>query len=171
MFADGVRQAEVARRLHVSKQTTSRWYAAFRAAGVAGLQAVRHPGPSRKLDSAQTERLETLLLEGAKAYGFWTNVWTRQRVADVIRREFGIEYHTDHISRLLAWLGWTCQKPERQARERDDDAVERWKKHDWVRIKKKPRAPGPRYVSSTRPASQRSRQSAEPGLRKAKRRS
>jgi hypothetical protein len=92
-------------------------------------------------------------------------------VAEVIRREFGIEYHTDHISRVLAWLGWTCQKPERQARERNDEAVETWNKNDWVRIKKKPLVPKRRSASSTSRESRKSRRLAEPGHRRATRRS
>jgi transposase len=171
MFADGVRPAEVGRRLHVSRQTASVWHAAYIQSGEAGLKAVRHPGPARRLTQEQAEKLQELLLLGAKEHGFGTNVWTRQRVAEVIRREFGIEYHTDHISRVLAWLGWTCQKPEKQARERNDEAVEAWKKKDWVRIKKKPLAPKRRSASSTSRESRKSLRLAEPGRRKAKRRS
>jgi transposase len=169
MFADGVRPAEVGRRLHVSRQTASVWHAAYVQRGDAGLRAVRHPGPSRRLSENQAKKLEALLVLGAKEHGFGTNIWTRQRVAEVIRREFGIEYHTDHVSRVLAWLGWTCQKPEKQSRERNDEAVETWKKKDWVRIKKKPLARKQQSASSISRESRRSPQLAEPGHRKARR--
>jgi transposase len=66
-------------------------------------------------------------------------LWTCPRVAQVIRREFGVRYHVDHIGRLLRSLGFTPQKPERRARERDESAIQRWVKQDWPRIKKTPR--------------------------------
>ncbi len=164
MLLDGVRPAEVARRLHVSKQSVSRWQEAYRTRGLRGIEAKPHPGPRPKLNRAQRRQLNRLLLKGALAFGYGTDLWTRQRVAEVIEREFGVHYHTDHISRLLVGLGWTCQKPERQARERDDEAVARWLHEDWPRIKKKRRGLALRSALSIRRASRRSQTSGGRGL-------
>jgi putative transposase len=60
-------------------------------------------------------------------------------VAEIIDREFGVEYHEDHIGRLLHGMGWSPQKPERRARERDEEAIRTWIKKEWPRVKKKPR--------------------------------
>jgi transposase len=77
------------------------------------------------------------LLRGAFAWGFRTDLWTTPRIAEVIRRTFGVRYHPTHVGRLLADLGWSCQKPERRALERDEPAIADWKRVIWPGIKKK----------------------------------
>jgi putative transposase len=57
-------------------------------------------------------------------------------VAKVIEEQFGIEYDPSGVWHVLRRMGWSCQKPERQARERDEDAIATWRKTDWPRIKK-----------------------------------
>ena len=98
------------------------------------------PGRPTKLDAAARRKLDRLLRKGAKAAGYPTDLWTCPRMRNLIRREFGVRYHVDHIGRLLRCLGWTPQRPERRARERDEEAIRRWVKVDWPRIKKKRRA-------------------------------
>jgi transposase len=171
MLQEGAKQAEVVRRLRVSKQSVSRWNAAFREGGVDGVKAKPHPGPARKLRPKQLARLQRILLHGALVRGYHSDLWTRQRVAEVIEKVFGVHYHTDHISRLLVGLGWSCQKPERQARERNDDEVQRWIHSDWERIKKKPRERTRRSASSIRRGSRRSPRSGALGRREGEPRS
>jgi transposase len=77
-----------------------------------------------------------LLLRGARAHGYRTNLWTTARIAEVIQRAFGVQYHRDHVGRLMHSLQWSPQKPERRALERDERAIEGWKRKDWPRIKK-----------------------------------
>jgi transposase len=104
------------------------------------LKAKPVPGRPRKLDARQRRRLPRLLLRGAQAYGYRTDLWTCARVAAVIEKEFGVQYHRAHVSRLLAQCGWSCQKPERRAVERNEAAIEHWKRYKWAAIKKKPGA-------------------------------
>jgi len=63
------------------------------------------------------------------AHHGWPNrLWTTARVAQLIRRHFGVSFHPDHVGRFLRQrLGWTPQKPRRRARERDEDAIAHWK--------------------------------------------
>jgi len=77
-----------------------------------------------------------LLLQGPLVHGYNTNVWTTARIAELIRREFGVSYHRDHIGRLMHSLNWSHQKPEKRAVERNEEVIERWKQKDWPRIKK-----------------------------------
>jgi transposase len=79
-----------------------------------------------------------LLLQGAVAHGYGTALWTLPRVADLIARTFGVHYHPAHVWKVLRGEHWSCQKPERQARERDDAAIERWRTERWPHIKKRP---------------------------------
>ena len=81
-----------------------------------------------------------MLARGARAHGYPNDLWTTKRVAAVIAREFDVEYHPAHVSRLLAACGWSCQKPERRAVERDEAAIAHWTRYRWTAIKKKPGA-------------------------------
>ena len=136
LLKDGFMPVEVARRLGVDRRSVRRWRASYERDGRQGLAAKPALGRRSRLDAAAKARLEALLLGGARACGFATDLWTCPRVAQVIRREFGVRYHVDHIGRLLHSLGWTAQKPERRARERDEEAIQRWVRVDWKRVKK-----------------------------------
>jgi transposase len=96
-------------------------------------------GRPAKLSEAQRERLVGHLLEGALTCGFATPLWTCPRIAEVIRRRFKVRYHASHVGRLLRTLGFSPQKPERQARERDEEAILGWVRETWPRVKKTPR--------------------------------
>jgi transposase len=67
-------------------------------------------------------------------------LWTLPRVAEVIARTFGVRYHPAHVWKILHGEGWSCQKPERRARERNEAAIQRWRTERWPHIKK--RSPG-----------------------------
>ena len=139
LLKEGFLPVEVAQRLGVDRRSVRRWRASHDREGREGLSAKPSPGRPPKLDAEARSKLERLLLEGAKACGFSTDLWTCPRVATTIRRRYGVRYHVDHIGRLLRSMGWTPQKPERRARERDEKGIQRWTKVDWSRIKKKPR--------------------------------
>jgi transposase len=112
----------------------------LRRRGTAGLKAQPAPGRPTRLEARQVRRLPALLRKGALAWGYTTDLWTTTRIAEVIRREFGIRFHRAHVGRLLAKLNWSCQKPERRAIERDEAAVAQWKRYRWFALKKKPTA-------------------------------
>jgi transposase len=107
------------------------------------------PGRPPKLSASERRRLAALLLRGAQAHGYATDLWTTTRVARVILREFRVRYHRAHVGRLLHALGWSVQKPERRALERNEERIEHWKRNTWPRIKKKPRGWAPTSSSST----------------------
>jgi transposase len=134
VVADGLGPVEVAHRLRVSRQSVYEWVRRYRLQGADGIAPKVRPGPQARLQLLQERRLTEVLLKGARAAGYRTDLWTRRRVREIIVREFGVDYHTDHISRVLARMGWTCQKPERQARERNPLDVEQWIKERWLRI-------------------------------------
>ena len=130
-------QTEVARRLKVDVRTVRKWMHWHRGRGQRALQARPTPGRPARLDKKQFRRLETVLLRGAQKAGFSTDLWTCPRIAQVIQKEFGIRYHVDHVLRIMRGLGWSPQKPECRAIERDEKAILRWVKQTWPRIKKK----------------------------------
>jgi len=128
---------EIASLFGVSLTSIKRWKRTWKAEGVEGLAAKPHPGPRRKLSEKQRQSLVKVLVKGPLAAGYRTDLWTCARVAQVVRKQFGVSYHRDHVRRILHDLGFSPQKPRRVAREQDAEAVERWRKHDWPRIKKK----------------------------------
>jgi len=101
-----------------------------------GLDAKPHPGRVARLSHKQRRQLVRLLLKGPTAHGYHTDLWTLARIAQVIYKRFGVRYAPSHVWRILTALGWSCQKPERRARERNEEAIARWRKKDWLRIKK-----------------------------------
>lgn len=154
LFAQGVSAAAVALRLGVSRQSTHRWYRAWRAGGVQALRARGPIGRHRRLLPTQLDQVEHALLEGAGAHGFASNLWTLERVAEVIWRLTGVRHHPVQVWRILTGrLGWSLQCPRRRAAERDQAAVDRWLAEEWPRIKRGRAAGTPGWSSSTRAAS------------------
>jgi len=149
----GLSLNEVGRRIQCAASSVLRWLRARRRGGTDALRVRSSPGRPLKLGPTQRRRLVRLLLKGPIAHGYRTNLWTTARIAVLIEHEFGVHYHRDHIGRLMHSLNWSHQKPERRAVERDEQAIERWKQKDWLRIKKTPRGWAPTSSSSTNPDS------------------
>src|SRR5215813_4888270 len=132
-------QSEVARRVHVCRQTVSRWADAFGAGGSKALQSAGRAGRKPELTEADRQRLQELLLRGPEKLGYETPLWTCARVAHLIDNEFGVEYHPGHVWKILDDLGWSCQRPVGRARERNEEAIRRWRRVEWPAIKKSPK--------------------------------
>lgn len=150
LLKEGLLPVEVARRVGVDRRSVRRWKAAAGRRGKAGVRAKAAPGRPPKLDPEHKRRLEALLLEGAQAAGFHTDLWTCPRVAELIQGRFGVRYHVDSIGRLLHDLDWSPQKPARRALERDERAIRRWVRERWPRVKKTLAAGARRSSSSTK---------------------
>ena len=101
-----------------------------------GLYRRPNKGAKPKLTSEQFGQLPSLLEQGPQAFGYWEDVWTRERVSRVIENRFGVRYHPTQVGHILRKLGWTLQKPVRQAKERDEAAIERWTQEEWPALKK-----------------------------------
>jgi len=138
LFRDGVTQAEVSRRLRVSRQSVSRWHRQWQEGGKPALRAASRAGRPARLDDAALRRVERALLRGARAQGFVTDLWTLPRIATVIERVTGERYHPGHVWRILRRMGWSLQRPARRAIERDQAAIDRWVRERWPRVKKTP---------------------------------
>jgi transposase len=127
----------VARQVHASVSSVFRWRQAYQRDGRRGLAAKATPGRPAGLSPRQKDQLIRLLVKGPLRAGYTTDLWTLPRVAKLIQQAFGIRYHPGHVWKLLTGLGWSCQKPERRALERDEAAIARWTYTEWPRIKKR----------------------------------
>jgi transposase len=115
---------DVARFLGCGRSSVYTWVKVARE-DLGELAAKPHPGRTPRLGEADRERLEGLLLQGAKAHGWRTDLWTAARAAELIERHFGVAFHPEHARKVLRRkLGWTSQKPQRRARERDEAAID-----------------------------------------------
>ena len=139
LIQEGCGPTEVARMVGASKGSVTRWRQTYERGGEDGLDSKPHPGRPPKLSARQRRELAKLLLQGARHHGLATELWTLSRVAELVRRKFGISYHPGHVWRILRGMGWSSQKPERRARERDEQEIERWRREEWPRLKKRPK--------------------------------
>ena len=169
--AGGVSQAEIARRLGVTRAAVSQWRAAWRRGGAARLAPRARTGRPAQLSPGQWARLARLLTRGAVAAGFDTERWTLRRVAALVAREFGVRYHPRYLARPLKAHGFTPHHPATQARERDEYVIARWPTRDWVALKKKRGAKAGPSSWSTRPATPSARAPGPRGRGAARRRS
>jgi len=143
----------VAQVLGASLSSVVRWFQAYRRGGSRGLRPKPTPGRPCRLSAGQKRALAKVLLRGARAAGYSTELWTLRRIGEVIRRDFGVRYSISAIRRLLVVdMDWSAQKPERRATQRDEAAIARWKSKEWVRIKKKRVGWAPTSLSSTKAA-------------------
>ncbi len=136
LLLEGSDVGEVAELVGASVSSVKRWRQAVEKGGLDVLKAKPHPGPTPRLNAKQKQQLVKILLAGPLKAGYCNDLWTCPRVAEVIAKRFGVSYHPDHVWKILRSLGWTCQKPEQRARERDDAAIETWRDQEWPRIKR-----------------------------------
>jgi len=130
------KQVEISQHLGVSEASVSQWKKKLLTEGLESLRASRATGRPPKLDDEAKQALVKILEAGALAAGFPTEQWTQARVQRVIKREYSVSYHQNYISRLLHDLGWSVQKPDPRAIERDEELIRAWLSKDWPRIKK-----------------------------------
>ena len=138
LFDKGLAPAEVARRCEVTCQSASRWHKAWEHGGKPALKKTPKAGRPPRLQPQDLAALKRDLKAGPSEHGFATELWTTQRIAQVIQTRFGVQYHPDHVGRLLGQLGWSCQRPTTRALQRNESAIRRWKQDTWPRLKKKP---------------------------------
>jgi transposase len=169
--AKGRSQQKIAEALGVTAGAVSQWMRRGREGGEEALKSRPRPGAEPKLTAEQRAQIPVLLAQGAEAFGFRGEVWTAKRVATVIRREFGVRYHPNHVGKLLRAAGWSVQKPIERASQRNDAAIEAWLTERWPALKRGPTGRGGRSSGSMNRASTCSRARSAPTLHAGRRRS
>jgi transposase len=142
LLKQGHSYQEVALMVQSSISSLVRWMQSFRRKGKAGLKPRPTPGRPAQMKRPQQQELIGLLKKGALAAGYSTEMWTTRRVAEQIQRHWGVAYHPGHVWKILIALGWSCQKPERRALQRNPRKIREWKQRDGPRLKKSPATAG-----------------------------
>jgi transposase len=137
LFDKDLNNSEIGRRLKVSNQTVSRWRTEYQEGGNVALRSAGRAGRLPCLDETDKARLVDLLHQGPERLGYETPLWTCQRVADLIERDFQVSYHAGHVWRILGQLNWSVQQPVGRALERNEASIAEWKRKRWPEIKKK----------------------------------
>lgn len=144
LYEQGWKAIRIAEALGVTRGAVSQWLTAARQGGREALRRRPRRGRQPQLTAEHRAQLPALLNRGAEAYGFIGEVWTAARVAEVIRREFGVRHHPAHVTRLLAPLRWTVQKPIRRASQRNEAAITAWREERWPALEaKRPKRSAP----------------------------
>lgn len=123
----GKSQYWIAQKLGVSFEAVSNWVEAYEADGMKGLRSKGKPGPKATLTLSDKKKIKAALVKGPKAEGYATGLWTLERIAKLIRKKTKKQFKTTHTWRIVTSLGFSCQKPERRARERDEEAIKNWR--------------------------------------------
>jgi transposase len=137
LFAKGRNQVDIARCCGVTPAAVNKWHKTWKRKGVAGLKSRGKPGPKPRLTEAKRTRVRNALLKGPTAFGYATEIWTLERIARVIKKVAGVPHHPGHVWYILQEMGWSCQKPETKAKERDEAAIKYWKEVTWPAIQKR----------------------------------
>jgi transposase len=137
LHQQGWKQIDIATALGVTTGAVSQWLSRARSSGVDDLRNRPRRGAPRRLTDEQRQRIAGLLALGAEHFGFHGDVWTSQRIAEVIQRTFAVRYHPAHVRRLLHALGFSVQKPDVKATQRDEAAIAAWVQDTLPAIKKK----------------------------------
>lgn len=158
LFASGkLSQAEIARKLDVSRQSVMRWFRDWTTGGATALRGAGRLGRKPRLTLAQQQELDSALRQGALDHGFGTELWTLPRIAKVIKKLTGVTYHPGHVWRIVRALKWSLQRPAKRARERNEAAVGEWVTRRWSKVKKTPASAAPGSSSPTKAASRSNR--------------
>lgn len=110
MLGKGRGIREVARTIGAAPSSVKRWKDALKEGGKNALKAKPHSGRPSRLSATQRQDLLKILQRGPRAAKVRADQWTCRHVRTVIRRCFGVQYHPDHVSRILRALGWKYKR-------------------------------------------------------------
>lgn len=126
LFKKGVSQAEIARRFGISTPAASYWYAAYQKGGEAALRSKGHTGFSSKLTPEKRLLFKKAILKGPLAHGYETNLWTLPRLSALMKKVAGVKFSEVWTWKIVRELGFTPQKPQAKAIQRDEVAIAGW---------------------------------------------
>jgi transposase len=139
LFEQGLSNSEIARQLGVARKNVSGWYQRWQAGGAEAL-VIKQLGARPRLSAEQWQQITAGLLKGPEANGYDTQLWTLERIADLIRHLTGVLYNSNYVAELMHAQGWSVQKPMRRAKERNEEAIAGWVRDAWPAIKRGPQS-------------------------------
>ena len=136
LLKQGRTYRSVAQELNASLSSVVRWHQTYQQKGRGGLKPTPNTGRPPRLSEQQKKTLVHVLVNGPLKAGYSTDLWTLKRIGQVVQQRFRVRYCTGNLWNLMNGLGWSCQKPQKRAKERREEAIRYWKHHVWPHIKK-----------------------------------
>ena len=135
---DGKKQVEVANLFGITRQAVGKWMKAYREGGTKALKAKKkgRPKGGSLLPWQAAQIAKALVDRNPDQLKLPFYLWTREAVAQLIERRFGIRLSIWTVGRYLARWGFTPQKPLRRAFEQKPEEVRRWLKEEYPAIRK-----------------------------------
>ncbi|MPY81344.1 MAG: IS630 family transposase [Actinophytocola sp.] len=132
----GQHPEDVAAAYGLHRKTVYGWIAKYRDGGPQALKARAVPGRPSTLSAEQLRKLYVLITGvDPRQLQFDFALWTREMIAELIRREFEVRLSLSAVGRLLRRLGLSPQRPLWRAWQADPEAVEKWKTEDFPAIR------------------------------------
>jgi transposase len=161
--SEGRTSGQLAEILQAPRSKVSQWLQRYQSDGIDGLLEGFRSGRPSGLSEKQQQQLGDILDSGPVAYGLDSGIWTSPMIAWVIETEFGVQYHPGHVRKLLRGWGFSVQRPRRVLARADAAAQDRWHRHIYPALKKKPARDTGLSSSPTKPASGKTQHSTPPG--------
>ena len=140
-YIEGRSVAQITVELDVSSSAIKKWLRRYDVRGVQGLWTRTAPGAAHRLSDEQLAHLKDVIRAGPQAAGFSSGVWNGPMVKHWIEENFGVQYHKQHIPRLLHRLGFSVQRPRKLLARADAEAQRQWVEVRLPAIKKSSRMP------------------------------
>jgi transposase len=136
MFDKDISQAEIARKLKVTPTAVNQWHKTWDKGGSEALKSIGSPGPESELTLEKSKKFKKAILKGPEAYGYETNLWTLPRLRSVMKKINKIDFSEVWIWHIVRDLGFTPQKPQVKAKQRNEKAITEWKEKTLPGLKK-----------------------------------
>lgn len=136
LVSDGMGERRAAQIVGVGRRTLQDWISRYRRGGLEALIKGPYLGRKPKLTQGQLAELDRIIEQGPESAGLDTGVWTAPLAADLVRKLFGVQYHPDHMRRILRRLRFSVQLPTRELSRADPEEQVRWLDHELQAIKK-----------------------------------
>jgi transposase len=133
LFTRGKTAYFIEKKFGISSTTAREWRTRWKE----GTLKARREGCPSKLSDKQKKTLSALIQKGPQAAGYETELWTLSRLTELVRKRCSVSYRPRSLWHLIRALGFSCQKPARKAKERDEKAISRWTKKEWPALLKK----------------------------------
>lgn len=126
---EGMSRVEAGRVTDQTDQAVKDAIKRYNAEGVAGLKDRPHTGRPRKLDAEKLRELHDIALAGPDVETEHLSAYTRDDLAQIAEKKWGVTYAVTSIGRHLKEMGLSRQKMRPSHPKKDPEAVEAFLKN------------------------------------------
>jgi len=124
----GASAYEAARAFGFSSRAIEYWIKRLVSTGLSGLWDGKHPGRPSRLSASQKQKLRKELRRSPRDTGYDQNLWDGVLLSHHLEKNYSILLSVRQCQRLFHQLGFSLQRPRRQASEADLLQQEAFKK-------------------------------------------